>query len=195
MADELPDTDFDSDLDDAGLGDGSATPESSAGKSGGLLSIKSLAGIGIVVAVAAGLSVLCVSLVAGEGTSASEAAADAEKRDGPDLGDLSKKKVFKVDDLIVNLAGDRARRLLTLTIRLEISSERLMEALENADNDYYQVKLRDKLITLLSAKTLDDIEKPDSKTRIRREIRDELNMLFNTNDGIQHVYFTDFMVQ
>ena len=195
MPDELPDTDFDSDLDDANLGDGSATPESSAGKGGGLLSIKSLAGIGIVVAVAAGLSVLCVSLVASEPTPAREAAPDAEKKDELGLGDLSKKKVFRVDDLIVNLAGDRARRLLTLTIRLEISSEELMKALKHSDNDYYQVKLRDKLITLLSAKTLEDIELPDSKTRIRREIRDELNTLFNTSDGIQHVYFTDFMVQ
>ena len=195
MADELPDSDFDSDLDDASLDDGNAVPGASAGKGGGLLSVKSLAGIGIVIALAAGLSVLCVSLVAGEQAATSDAASDAEKEDELALEDLDTKKVFKVEDLIVNLAGDRARRLLKLTIRLEISSEKLMEALEDADNDYYKVKLRDKLITLLSAKTLDDIEQPDSKTRIRREIRDELNLLFNTSNGIQHVYFTDFMVQ
>jgi len=195
MPDELPDADLDSELDDASLDDGSSTGESSAAKGGGLLSLKSLAGIGLVIALAAGLSVLCVSLVAGEPTTEKKPAEDVEKKGDLELGDPSEKPVFKVEDLIVNLSGDRARRLLKLSIRLEISSEKLMAALENTENDYYGVKLRDRLITLLSAKTLDDLEQLDSKARIRREIRDELNLLFGTSDGVQHVYFTDFMVQ
>jgi len=92
----------------------------------------------------------------------------------------------------VNLRDDRLRRFLKASVHLELASDEIKEYLAE---DYNRIRVRDALLTLLSSKTLADIEAPDSKTHLRREIREELNGLLNVKDSVVRVYFTNFQVQ
>ena len=189
MADDASRNALDTDLDDINLDeteDGSDASGEKARKPGWL---KALLLVGPLLAAAIAAAVMCQSMFNG-----STAAADVpeEEHEQPELEDPSEKHMLALGELVVNLCGDRARRFLKVDMHVEVGSAALKRRLEAP---YHMVRLRDALITLLSAKLLEDVAEPDSKTRLRREIRDELNGQLRVKDGIVRVYFSDFQVQ
>jgi len=162
--------------------------DTEAQKSGGSSWIKMLA-IGMpMLGLAAGMAVLCASFLASD--SAAEGSDPAQTKEK--LEDISGKQIHDETDIVVNLSDDRLRRFLKASVHLELASEETMEYLAQ---DYNRMRVRDTLITLLSSKKLADIEAPDSKAHMRREIREALNALLNVEDSVVRVYFTDFQVQ
>jgi len=192
MPDELPGGGLGPDTDDAEDEEPEDGAAASAKTGGGWLSARNMIVLAVVAAVSVGLALACVSMISANAEGPEPKPEPAADDPTAEAEDVSIKAIYPVENIIVNLSGDRARRFLKTTIHLELSSPKVKELL---DLEYNRVRLHDCLISLLSSRTLEEIEHPDSKSRLRREIRDELNLLFTLDDGILHVYFTDFMVQ
>ena len=100
--------------------------------------------------------------------------------------------ICSLESIIVNLRGDGARRLLKCDIHLRLSSPEIAETLNTPIN---AIRVRDSLITLLSARAVEAIQGAEGKTTLRTEIRNHLNRLLKLDGGIEEVRFTEFMVQ
>ncbi len=125
-------------------------------------------------------------------------------------GPLTDLEVIPMDPIIVNLKGSSGRRYLKVTVNLGIKDVEVIEEDDKKKKDKGEitplvkevvegklVEIKDMLISLLSAKTIDDIDGWSDKDIIRLEIRDVLNkkLQFSVNKGISKVFFTEFVVQ
>jgi flagellar FliL protein len=90
---------------------------------------------------------------------------------------------------IVNLVSDTGRRYLKTTIVLECVDE---TAIPELDQKITVVK--DVIMTILSAKTVDEVQSRKGKEKIKGQIAYEINE-FLEEGRIKHVFFTDFVVQ
>jgi len=97
--------------------------------------------------------------------------------------------IYRFEPIIVNLNEEGARRYLKVTLSLELNSSELVKEIE-----LLKPRLLDSIITLLSSKTLKDIEGAKGKENLRREIVAELNRYLDTGIVI-NAYFSEFMVQ
>ena len=124
-------------------------------------------------------------------------------------GVLTDLEVIPMDPIIVNLKGSSGRRYLKVTVNLGVKEE------ESDDEDKKKkdeseiaplvkdvvegklVEIKDMLISILSAKTIDDIDGWADKDIIRQEIREVINkkLQFSVNKGINKVFFSEFVVQ
>jgi len=100
-----------------------------------------------------------------------------------------KKIIYPLEPLVVNLADQGARRYLKITINLELDRPEVIKETETL-----KPCLIDSLITLLSSKTLADIETAKEKISLRREIVTSFNEQLTTG-RITNVYFTEFIIQ
>ena|GEM_PF-3521712 len=98
--------------------------------------------------------------------------------------------LYTLDPVIVNLFGTKARRYLKTTIVLSMSDEDMKKRMENT-----KLILRDRLIVLLSSKTIDDIDGEQGKRELKRQIRDEVNNLLGIKDAVTEVYYGEFIIQ
>lgn len=100
-----------------------------------------------------------------------------------------KKTLYALEPLVVNLAEPKTRRYLRVTINLELDGPGVLKEIE-----MLKPCLIDSIITLLSSKTSADIENPEGKISLRREIITSLNKQLTTGRVI-NVYFTEFIIQ
>lgn len=98
------------------------------------------------------------------------------------VGELIPLKTF-----LVNLAGSRGRKLVKLSMELEIEGEGIQKEI-----DHLRPKIRDIIIILLSSKSYAEISNRQGKEKLRDEIRDQVN-LFLTKGQIRSVYFTQLI--
>ena len=97
--------------------------------------------------------------------------------------------VYNFDPIIVNLNEEGARRYLKVTLSLELSSPEVTREIE-----LLKPRLLDCLITLLSSKSLKDIEGAKGKENLRKQIVAEINRHLNTGIVI-NAYFGEFIIQ
>jgi len=100
-----------------------------------------------------------------------------------------KKIIYPLEPLVINLAEQGARRYLRITINLELDRPEVIKEIEAL-----KPCLIDSTITLLSSKTLADIETAKEKISLRREIVTSFNEQLTTG-RIINVYFTEFIIQ
>lgn len=100
-----------------------------------------------------------------------------------------KKTIYPLQPLVVNLAEQKARRYLKVTIHLELDGPEVIKEIETL-----KPRLIDSIIILLSSKTLADIEDTKGKLSLRREIITSLNEELSTG-RVTNVYFTEFIIQ
>ena len=98
--------------------------------------------------------------------------------------------IVPVDPVIVNLSGSGGRRYLKVKINLEAKDVDIKKKIEAKS-----VQIKDRLIFILSSKTLEDIEGSEGQEYLRREIQDSVNVVLKIEDGVLQVYFTEFVVQ
>ncbi|MFZ4858197.1 MAG: flagellar basal body-associated FliL family protein [Desulfuromonadaceae bacterium] len=97
--------------------------------------------------------------------------------------------IFPLDPFIVNIYDGQELRYLKVKIELEMVSPAI-----KAELDARLAPIRDSLLILLSAKTLQDIQDVQGKNTLKDEILTAINK--NIPPGkIAKVYFTDFVVQ
>ncbi len=107
-----------------------------------------------------------------------------ESRSLSDIGIL-----YPLDTFTVNLKSDSGRRYLKATMSLELSGEEL-----SLELDAKTAVLRDRIIRILSSKTLEEISSKKGKKKVSEQIMNTLNAMIS--DGkIQGIYFTEFVIQ
>jgi len=97
--------------------------------------------------------------------------------------------VFALEPFIVNIYDGQELRYLKVKVELEMANPAVKAELEAR-----LAPIRDAVLVLLSAKTLQDIQDVQGKTQLKEEILTAINK--NIPPGkIAKVYFTDFVVQ
>ncbi len=97
--------------------------------------------------------------------------------------------LYPLDTFTVNLKSDAGRRYLKVTLSLELEGEEL-----SLELDAKTAVLRDRIIRILSSKTLEEISSKKGKSKVENQIMDTLNAMIS--DGtIKGIYFTEFVIQ
>jgi flagellar FliL protein len=97
--------------------------------------------------------------------------------------------LYPLDTFTVNLKSDSGRRYLKVTMSLELEGEELSTEL-----DAKAPVLRDRIIRILSSKTLEEISSKKGKQKVTQQIMDSLNAML-TDGRIKGIYFTEFVIQ
>jgi len=97
--------------------------------------------------------------------------------------------LYPLDTFTVNLKSDSGRRYLKVTLSLELEGEEL-----SLELDAKSPVLRDRIIRILTSKTLEEISSKKGKGKVESQIMDTLNAMIS--DGrIKGIYFTEFVIQ
>ena len=107
-----------------------------------------------------------------------------ETRDLSDIGTL-----YPLDTFTVNLKSDAGRRYLKVTLSLELEGDELSTEL-----DAKKAVLRDRIIRILTSKTLEEISSKKGKQKVSQQIVDTLNAMISKG-SVRAVYFTEFVIQ
>lgn len=102
------------------------------------------------------------------------------------------KSVMSLDAFLVNLADLESTRFVKVTFRLGLDEPGVGE--EYAGNTVILAATRDRIISILSTKTADEILTPEGKDRLRIEIRDKVNPILPRGKVVD-VFIMDFVVQ
>ncbi len=97
--------------------------------------------------------------------------------------------LYPLDTFTVNLKSDSGRRFLKVTMSLELDNPELSHEL-----DAKAAVLRDRIIRILSSKTLEEISSKKGKQKVTEQIMDTLNSMI-TDGQIKGIYFTEFVIQ
>ncbi len=97
--------------------------------------------------------------------------------------------LYPLDTFTVNLKSDSGRRFLKTTISLELEGEEL-----SLELDAKSAVLRDRIIRILSSKTLEEVSSKKGKHKLSMQIMDTLNSMI-TDGRIKGIYFTEFVIQ
>ena len=97
--------------------------------------------------------------------------------------------LYPLDTFTVNLKSDAGRRYLKVTMSLELEGEEL-----SLELDAKSPVIRDRVIRILTSKTLEEISSKKGKQKVSTQIMDTLNSMIS--DGtIRGIYFTEFVIQ
>lgn len=121
---------------------------------------------------------------------------------GTTLEHDSPKEIYLLEDIIVNPAGTRGSRYLSISVGVE------MNAAEEEDGggghggggekstpiDKKKLQLKDALINILSAKTIVQLTSVEEKELIRNEIQEKFGAILDPLPVYQ-IYFVDFVLQ
>ena len=108
----------------------------------------------------------------------------SETRKLSDIGIL-----YPLDTFTVNLKSDSGRRYLKVTMSLELEGEEL-----SLELDAKSAVLRDRIIRILTSKSLEEISSKKGKQKVSDQIQETLNAML-TDGSIKGIYFTEFVIQ
>ena len=94
-----------------------------------------------------------------------------------------------MDTIVVNLSGSNGRRYLKAKINLEAKDGDVKKIIEAKS-----IQIKDRLISIISSKTLEDIDGLEAQENLRKEIKDAVDVVLKV-EGVLQVYFTEFVVQ
>ncbi len=97
--------------------------------------------------------------------------------------------LYPLDTFTVNLKSDAGRRYLKVTMSLELEGEEL-----SLELDAKSPVLRDRIIRILTSKTLEEISSKKGKQKVSSQIMDILNSMIADGE-IRGIYFTEFVIQ
>jgi flagellar FliL protein len=114
-------------------------------------------------------------------------------REGSDIANSRKLNdigiLYPLDTFTVNLKSDSGRRYLKATISLELNGEELSIELDNKSP-----VIRDRIIRILSSKTLEEISSKKGKQKVSEQIIDIMNGMI-VDGNVKGIYFTEFVIQ
>lgn len=96
-------------------------------------------------------------------------------------------KIIPLETFVVNLGGDKGRRILKVNMELEVETEEVF-----SEVDKRKAQIRDIVITLLTSKDYSAIASVEGKNALRDEIKGNLNNFLSTGQ-IKNIFFTDFI--
>jgi flagellar FliL protein len=120
----------------------------------------------------------------------------------------AQKQIYLIEDVIVNPAGTRGSRYLSVSIGVEMNAPEHGEAAGGEGGghgggaaeaevnplDVKKPQLRDALINILSSKTIPELTTTEEKEKIRQEILTKFTEVLEPQPVYQ-IYFVDFVLQ
>jgi len=97
--------------------------------------------------------------------------------------------LYPLDTFTVNLKSDAGRRYLKVTMSLELDGSEL-----SLELDAKSPVIRDRVIRILTSKTLEEISSKKGKQKVSQQIMDTLNAMI-ADGTIKGIYFTEFVIQ
>jgi len=97
--------------------------------------------------------------------------------------------LYPLETFTVNLKSDAGRRYLKVTMSLEVNGEEL-----SLELDAKSAVLRDRIIRILTSKTLEEISSKKGKAKVTTQIMNTLNSMI-VDGSIEGIYFTEFVIQ
>jgi len=168
-------------------------------KSGNMLMIVIIAVLALIIIIGA---VLAVVLMSGDDEQVNQVAPQTQersavpsrtKRSSAALEDSRRLSeigiLYPLDTFTVNLKSDSGRRYLKATLSLELSGEEL-----SLELDAKAPVIRDRVIRILTSKTLEEISSKKGKQKVSEQIVDTLNSIIS-DGSVQGIYFTEFVIQ
>jgi len=122
-----------------------------------------------------------------ERTSSSRSRGSSNTMNSKKLSDIG--ILYPLDTFTVNLKSDQGRRYLKATISLELNGEELSLELDNKSP-----VIRDRIIRILSSKTLEEISSKKGKQKVSEQIIDIMNSMI-VDGSVEGIYFTEFVIQ
>ena len=97
--------------------------------------------------------------------------------------------IYPLDPFTVNLVSSNADRYLKCKINFELDSPALQKEI-----DQKIPAIRDMIISILSSKSVEEIQTSKGKEKLKDEIKRKVNAILTTGE-IRNVYFTEFVIQ
>jgi len=110
-------------------------------------------------------------------------------KEGHEGAEKEESLMVPVDTIVVNLSGSNGRRYLKTKINLEAKDSDVKKLIETKS-----IQIKDRLISILSSKTLEEIDGLEAQENLRKEIKDAVDVVLKV-EGVLQVYFTEFVVQ
>lgn len=110
---------------------------------------------------------------------------DTHKKEEPEGSFVG--RVVPLESFIVNLAGERGRKVARVNMELELQGDNVAEEIEKR-----KAQIRDIIIITLSSKSYEEVSSREGKDQLRNEIKDTINN-FLTKGKIKNVFFTDLI--
>lgn len=136
--------------------------------------------------------VVAYMLLSGDDSSAPpkpQSSSQSERGGGSSSDDLKVGAMFPLEPFTVNLLSESGRRYLKVELNLEMSNSNLQAELNKK-----MPVVRDSVIGVLSAKTVEEISTRRGKENLKDEIIEQVNK--RLEDGyISRVYFMMFVIQ
>jgi flagellar FliL protein len=104
-------------------------------------------------------------------------------------GAADEEVLFEIDQIIVNPASTVGSRFLSCSVAFELKNPNDLARFETRE-----IKIRDALITILSARTVDELADARLREPLRRQILARINKLTEPAEA-EAVYFKDFVLQ
>lgn len=133
-----------------------------------------------------GIGFLSVMKSLSPNSAASKGAAAVEKKP-------EKTYTYDVNDgkaLMSNLQDTQTNvgRIIRVTVQIEVTDKKLPEEMKSKN-----IVIADIIDSVLRSKTADELLKPDGKEKVRKEIKDRLNEIFENK--VYNVNFGEFIIQ
>jgi flagellar FliL protein len=103
--------------------------------------------------------------------------------------ELESLSFVSIEPLIVNPANSNGERYLKATVSLETHDPKVVEELNKR-----LPQIKNQINTVLSSKTIEQLQTNEDRERLRREIQNRVNGLLLTG-SISNVYFEEFVCQ
>ena len=125
------------------------------------------------------------------------AEAKAAEKTGPENDEkmieaLEKSAVLPLEPFVVNLADTDAARYLRIKITLMVDDKTKTKELQ--ENQALQLKVRDVILQILTAKTSKDLISENGKNKLRQELHEKVALYFR-EPKLVDVMFTEFVIQ
>ena len=104
-------------------------------------------------------------------------------------GEAAEDVLYEIDQIIVNPASTVGSRFLSCSVAFELKNPDDLGKFEARE-----IKIRDALITILSARTVDELADARLREPLRRQILARINKLTEPAEA-EAVYFKDFVLQ
>ena len=169
------------------MAEAAVAPEAAAPKKKGKGLLFIIAGVVLVAAAGGGFFLLRPKAKPKDAAAAAEHGGHGEAAKAPEA-----RGVVSLEPFIVNLADAEGDRYIKCTMRIVLDSREAAEAVR-AD-ELSVTKIRDRMLTLLSSKSYDQVASAEGKEALRQEIQKQIDPVLATGK-VSEVYYTEFIVQ
>lgn len=111
-------------------------------------------------------------------------------KEGEGSGGGAASNLHLIDNLVLNPAGSGGARFLMLAAAIELKEAAQVEELKARD-----AEVRDVVLRVMGAKTVDQLSAMANREALKQELGDSLGALFKKPRAIRRIYFPQFVIQ